>query len=476
MTFGETLLFCTSSIRHRFSRSLLTLSVVVLAVAFFMFLQSSNIFRESVGRSVEKDIIESRYASSLLGMMYSAFPRSAFVKLVADSEKDARYSELLQSVLSVSKTEVHQLSLQAGQELDYLEFIESIGFGQRKMLFGRMTGRESLMYLTSKENFSKFEKNLLELKTLRVPGGLPNLAAYLKGYKDYSDQISKLFQVWNEQRLALQKATDSICGDQPLRQFLMVPGNEEKWEQVMKANHFQIDKTDIKSVLDYLSKNILIERVQQVLLQPEYRKKWRLAYGQQKYTRMEEKMMIIDSSTPMDILKEDFTRDELKLVGREFRTRKALRDLEMYLEIDVNSRSDSFLSGRHIYLMVLSFIVCMVGIANAMLMSITERFREIATLKCLGATDSFILVQIMIEAFMQGAVGGAAGVIIGLLAAIIGTVAQVGMRVFSTFDFSQILVAAVLSFVSGIILAVIASLYPSTRAARMAPMEAMRVE
>ncbi|MEG2076821.1 MAG: FtsX-like permease family protein, partial [Victivallaceae bacterium] len=122
------------------------------------------------------------------------------------------------------------------------------------------------------------------------------------------------------------------------------------------------------------------------------------------------------------------------------------------------------------------FMVCMVGITNAMLMSITERFREIATLKCLGATDSFILVQIMIEASIQGAIGGFCGVIIGVLAAVLNSYFQVGSRLFATFDFGGVLLAGLMSLAAGILLAVLASLYPSTRAARMAPMEAMRVE
>ena len=45
---------------------------------------------------------------------------------------------------------------------------------------------------------------------------------------------------------------------------------------------------------------------------------------------------------------------------------------------------------RMLWLILVSMVVCAVGIANAMLMSVTERFREIATLKCLGALDGTI--------------------------------------------------------------------------------------
>ena len=52
---------------------------------------------------------------------------------------------------------------------------------------------------------------------------------------------------------------------------------------------------------------------------------------------------------------------------------------------------------KQMWLIGLSLLVCVVGIANAMLMSVTERFREIGTMKCLGALDSFIVKLFLLE-------------------------------------------------------------------------------
>ena len=131
---------------------------------------------------------------------------------------------------------------------------------------------------------------------------------------------------------------------------------------------------------------------------------------------------------------------------------------------------------EQIYLMCLSFLVCVVGITNAMLMSITERFREIATLKCLGATDSFILIQIVLEAMIQGVIGGLIGLLLGFIVALCSSLFQVGGRIFASFDWGMIGFAAFFSLLAGVLLSVLSSLYPSAKAARMAPMEAMRVE
>src|SRR5215213_5186904 len=69
---------------------------------------------------------------------------------------------------------------------------------------------------------------------------------------------------------------------------------------------------------------------------------------------------------------------------------------------------------QHRWLVGLALLVAFVGILNAMLMSVTERFREIGTMKCLGALDSFILKLFLFESVFQGVVGTIIGVVIGL--------------------------------------------------------------
>lgn len=121
-------------------------------------------------------------------------------------------------------------------------------------------------------------------------------------------------------------------------------------------------------------------------------------------------------------------------------------------------------------------MVCMVGISNAMLMSITERFREIATMKCLGATDSYILVQFMMEAAMQGFVGGILGVGIGFVIATLRGLSVFGSHLVLYWPGVDLAVSGLVSLVAGVFLAMLASIQPSWSASRMAPMEAMRVE
>src|SRR5207249_1402902 len=71
---------------------------------------------------------------------------------------------------------------------------------------------------------------------------------------------------------------------------------------------------------------------------------------------------------------------------------------------------------QHRWLIGLALLVAFVGILNAMLMSVTERFREIGTMKCLGALDSFIVKLFLIESLFQGIVGTIIGVFLGFAA------------------------------------------------------------
>jgi len=132
---------------------------------------------------------------------------------------------------------------------------------------------------------------------------------------------------------------------------------------------------------------------------------------------------------------------------------------------------------QRIWLMTLSAILCLVGITNTILMSVTERFREIGTLKCLGALDIFVVRLFLIENAFIGALASLLGALVGCLLAVL----QLG----AVFEFSLLswqlcsvvlLLGTVKAVVLGTVLTLLASLYPTYIASRMRPVDAMRVE
>lgn len=124
----------------------------------------------------------------------------------------------------------------------------------------------------------------------------------------------------------------------------------------------------------------------------------------------------------------------------------------------------------------LSLLTCLVGIINAMLMSVTERIKEIGTLKCLGAEDSFIVKTYFIESSLQGVLGTTLGTLIGLFGAIIVNAVVYGGYVFQTFPWLAIAKAGILALLIGSVMAIVASIAPAYWAARKQPVDAMRVE
>jgi putative ABC transport system permease protein len=129
---------------------------------------------------------------------------------------------------------------------------------------------------------------------------------------------------------------------------------------------------------------------------------------------------------------------------------------------------------KQTWLITLSLLVCVVGIANAMLMSVTERFREIGTMKCLGALDSFIVRLFLLESTFQGSAGTAVGIVIGFALTLILALLDYGSFVFHYFPTGGILRSALAAMVVGTLLSLVGAMLPAYRAAKMEPVAAMR--
>ena len=117
----------------------------------------------------------------------------------------------------------------------------------------------------------------------------------------------------------------------------------------------------------------------------------------------------------------------------------------------------------------ISLLVGGLGVMNIMLVSITERTREIGTRKALGATNGSIRLQFIIESMVLCLVGGCLGIVLGL---ILGSVAASVLGYSATAPVAAIFVAVLFSMVVGVFF----GYYPANKAARMDPIEALRYE
>ena len=106
---------------------------------------------------------------------------------------------------------------------------------------------------------------------------------------------------------------------------------------------------------------------------------------------------------------------------------------------------------------------------NIMLVSITERTREIGTRKALGATNSSIRIQFIVESIAICVIGGVIGILIGIGIAAVAT-KLLGFSVSPSVD------GMVLSVTFSVLIGVFFGYYPANKAAKLNPIEALRYE
>lgn len=128
------------------------------------------------------------------------------------------------------------------------------------------------------------------------------------------------------------------------------------------------------------------------------------------------------------------------------------------------------------WLAILSLVMCLVGITNSMLMSVTERYKEIGTLKCLGASDRFIVKVFFIEALMIGLFASVIGAVLGVLIVVVMRLITDGTGGFVVgFGVSAAWIILVATAV-GVAISGIAAVLPAVQAAKMPAAAALRVE
>ena len=154
------------------------------------------------------------------------------------------------------------------------------------------------------------------------------------------------------------------------------------------------------------------------------------------------------------------------------------RDYDARAQQDFIDQASQFLTFLTLFTSAIagiSLVVGGIGVANIMLVSVTERTREIGIRKAIGATRRAILQQFLLESTVLAGLGGTLGVLIGLgISFVAGLVLPRAVPDFPTPTVSPGSVVLALSV--SLLIGLVAGGYPANRAARLRPIEALRYQ
>lgn len=187
---------------------------------------------------------------------------------------------------------------------------------------------------------------------------------------------------------------------------------------------------------------------------------------------------IIVKSTGVDTIGAATGEVTQVLDGRHLISRPSERDFNVLSFTNLLDKSTRFLNFLTLFIVsvaAISLLVGGIGVANIMLVSVTERTKEIGIRKAVGATRGAIMRQFLSEAVLLSGLGGLAGVAFGV-GLTLGARSALPTWV-PDFPPPVLTVAPVLvAFTTSLLIGVLAGGYPAFRAARMRPIQALRFE
>jgi putative ABC transport system permease protein len=181
---------------------------------------------------------------------------------------------------------------------------------------------------------------------------------------------------------------------------------------------------------------------------------------------------IVVQARTADLMEQAQTEIDALMRTRHHIAPEAAPDFQIFNQADIieaqSAQQDTFAS-LITYLAIVSLLVGGIGIMNIMLVSVTERTREIGVRKAIGAKRRDVLVQFLLEALFLSLVGGLLGVLFG-----VG-----GSHLVSAANGWTVTVApqsVVLAFSFAVLVGIFFGFYPAIKASRLNPIEALRYE
>jgi hypothetical protein len=474
---------CLDSISYRLLRSMVTVVIILLAIAFL----GAIMIEGYMGRSVRDTVVARTKEKAAYGRFISSISQvDADEKLVSQfanlHEDSADYQNLAQWG-AFPKVQAKEFVEQSKRVELYLNFLQAIPLGRRVLLVGQKSGLGIFDWLSEPERFRSFKDSLANLKSIRLPGDAGAFDAFVQGWPEYRKELERIKKSYRD---TIQRTAES-CGPAGVSGKLkevIASGKVDGFFEQLGQLGYHVEKQDVPAIVEGAKFQDDLDWAYSHLNQEAVRTNWNRKYEERFSQGAALRSCATDSGRVKWIQETlaqkgdkelgEFDPARFRKVAQEYRQKRILEEQEQSL-VTRYGQSQT-LSGKTIWLICVSFMVCVVGIANAMLMSVLERFKEIATMKCLGARNSTIAFLFVTESVIIGVVGGLAGIILGFLIVLVRMLISYGGLVFAKFAGTDMLLAFVICFLCSLLLATVAAIYPAWVASRMAPMDAMRVD
>jgi putative ABC transport system permease protein len=464
---------------YRLFRSAITVAILALAVAFLVHMLSFSILSRSAQEGARLELADSRKLGEIVTRMATLDTRTEVQRqLVSGSpERLAEYRRF------AGENVPFEAARTTAVVLDQLgRFLERLPVAMRAVLVGDENPEQLWVELENPASLKRFLEQLESLQ-LRLPGLTPDqLRVLIQGERPRL--TATLNAIVNGHERALLGLQRRYPGQSPADLAAHPPAD---LPQALAEVGFGISEVDVGRLGAFSEGLRARAELRRLLLDSAVRAAVARRLGL-KLSQVSMDVVVRWLDEPeravwlAEILRSsaasfDVSAARLLELARGWDRERLLIEAAGAAGDGIGVEGAFGLDTRTRWLIVLSFIVCVVGVANAMLMSVTERFTEIATMKCLGAMDRFVMLMFVFEAMLQGVAGGLVGVVLGVLLALLRGVLDFGQLLGGALGASgELVLAGLASLLTAILLAAVAAIGPAWLASRLAPMEAMRVE